>query len=520
MQELKDDIVNRVIEMHDKLSWNRNPKEWAVLAAIVAVYNTSEDAATSVVGKNEEEDEASFSSSSISIGKSKRAFEIISIATGSKCCSPNIMKDRELCHVRDCHAEILAKRGLMKYLYSEIDDWIIQEHNKTTSAVATSKIKHKVATPEKRLLEFVCINEETNLPQFRLKQSIDLILYISDSPCGDASICQRIPAPNSASDITAAKVTAVSSLRETGAKSIEMDDGNENINMVGILRTKSGRSDIRDMDRSTCHCCSDKIARWQYLGVQGSLLSMFIPEVVTLEGIIIGDDALLGVLQDPVLDLKFLENNAEYRKMCEDSVILSVKRALIDRFQEKVNDELYLKSIQMQISNIKYPRSRLRSALTYEGKGSPSASGMASIAIPWLKSLKSNESFWIENLTSARGIKFGVVNKKREREENKGNKNDKQSEHKSNYDNTLCDGIDGESELSSRSFYQECIKLLKTVNAKVKHDHNDDPKQQQMDSEYRSLKRSNKMYWHKRNLLIFGTETSNNPPLKGWLCDE
>ena len=65
----------------------------------------------------------------------------------------------------------------------------------------------------------------------------------------------------------------------------------------GILRTKPGRP---DSPLTTCMSCSDKIASWNWLGIQGCLASAFV-EPVYLSSIIIGqmdDDKHAFVLKD------------------------------------------------------------------------------------------------------------------------------------------------------------------------------------------------------------------------------
>ena len=51
----------------------------------------------------------------------------------------------------------------------------------------------------------------------------------------------------------------------------------------GAIRTKPGRADSIP---STCLSCSDKMASWSVLGIQGGLLDLFEP--VYLDGVVVG----------------------------------------------------------------------------------------------------------------------------------------------------------------------------------------------------------------------------------------
>ena len=52
---------------------------------------------------------------------------------------------------------------------------------------------------------------------------------------------------------------------------------------VGIVRTKPGRG-----ERTCCMSCSDKIARWNAVGVQGALLTLLVPPPIRLASVTVG----------------------------------------------------------------------------------------------------------------------------------------------------------------------------------------------------------------------------------------
>lgn len=61
--------------------------------------------------------------------------------------------------------------------------------------------------------------------------------------------------------------------------------GRDNYALLGVLRTKPGRA---DSPSTSCMSCSDKIARWNVLGIQGALGSRVL-EPLYLASIVIGE---------------------------------------------------------------------------------------------------------------------------------------------------------------------------------------------------------------------------------------
>lgn len=61
--------------------------------------------------------------------------------------------------------------------------------------------------------------------------------------------------------------------------------GRDNYSLLGVLRTKPGRA---DSPTTLCMSCSDKIASWNVLGIQGALLAKLL-EPIYMSTIIIGD---------------------------------------------------------------------------------------------------------------------------------------------------------------------------------------------------------------------------------------
>jgi tRNA-specific adenosine deaminase 1 len=64
-------------------------------------------------------------------------------------------------------------------------------------------------------------------------------------------------------------------------------DGASSSIECGISRLKCGRSDIKIDQRSESMSCSDKILKWNMVGIQGGLISSVIDKPIFLSSIII-----------------------------------------------------------------------------------------------------------------------------------------------------------------------------------------------------------------------------------------
>ena len=98
--------------------------------------------------------------------------------------------------------------------------------------------------------------------------------------CGDASTLHT--AAHQAPDMAALKSSSTGFIpAKTSGQAVRGRDGYENF---GAIRTKPGRADSVP---SISMSCSDKIASWSVLGLQGALLSELF-EPVYLSGMVIG----------------------------------------------------------------------------------------------------------------------------------------------------------------------------------------------------------------------------------------
>ncbi|KAI8887402.1 hypothetical protein K501DRAFT_330629 [Backusella circina FSU 941] len=278
--DFSQQLVKTTLDKYAKLAKTGKPllhvnkAEWTVLASILLVYYVSKDDYSIQVvsmGKNSSMNKEEYERSKEGLFQQKKWLMIVFniCRTGLKClpCS-KLCKSGQVVH--DCHAEVIARRGFIKYC---IDQMSVQDG------------------------PFTAINN--NHQQWQLKPNYSFHMYISQSPCGDASMTVLAESQSTAS--FEAFQAGIKRKKETDSRLIEnaygnkkqkLDNSNEiagrgrfGFDQLGILRTKPGRVDA---EPTLSMSCSDKLARWNVLGLQSALLAnVFDP--IYLESITIGD---------------------------------------------------------------------------------------------------------------------------------------------------------------------------------------------------------------------------------------
>ena len=254
MDEFANAVATAVISKFDSCPNNGKPKadggipaEFTVLSAIVAVRKAISDDKNEVVPD----------------------IFLISMATGTKCAGKS-REDTNGYVTCDSHAEILARRGLVRWMTKCI--LALQQHPQLDldESCPLHAVVQKNIDGECKVL-------------YRIKDNWSLYLYVSDSPCGDANIYDRSFGNTAVGGFTGAKLIRLDEKKVPESVVEEQQDrpsennlngavrGNdergcclwerEGIQTLGAVRTKSGRSDIQVQNRTTSMSCSDKICR-------------------------------------------------------------------------------------------------------------------------------------------------------------------------------------------------------------------------------------------------------------------
>ncbi|XP_066148455.1 tRNA-specific adenosine deaminase 1 [Euwallacea fornicatus] len=186
--------------------------------------------------------------------------EVVALGTGSKCIGRSKLCPRGTV-INDSHAEVMCRRAFVCYLYSELN------------------------------LESSIFNFNKEKKQYVLKPNLEFHFFTTYVPCGDAAIFSKQTVEDigeallfeDKNDCTPPKRKKTDDIYRTGAKCLndgQIQDSKADgpdYHVLGLVRTKPGRG-----DPTSSVSCSDKLAKWCHLGIQGSLLMTFLEKPIYL----------------------------------------------------------------------------------------------------------------------------------------------------------------------------------------------------------------------------------------------
>ncbi|XP_054435125.1 double-stranded RNA-specific editase 1 isoform X4 [Pteronotus mesoamericanus] len=158
--------------------------------------------------------------------------KVICVSTGTKCINGEYMSDRGLA-LNDCHAEIISRRSLLRFLYTQLELYLNNKDDQKKS-----------------------IFQKSERGGFKLKDSVQFHLYISTSPCGDA----RIFSPHEPILEEPADRHPNRKARGQLRTKIESGEGTIPVRSNASIQTWDG---VLQGERLLTMSCSDKMARHQ-----------------------------------------------------------------------------------------------------------------------------------------------------------------------------------------------------------------------------------------------------------------
>jgi len=194
----------------------------------------------------------------VAVTTPKDGCQVISLATGTKCVSGVQISLRGQ-SVNDCHAEVLVRRGFVRFLYHQL--------RLIAGGQQSSYIR------------------ENGRGGYELRPDVEVHLVISTSPCGDG----RIFAP-----FDRASVKTKGCLRVK----VEAGMGTIPVRSFSPLQTWDA---VMEGERLLTMSCSDKLCRRNVLGFQGALLSQYLSPIY-LKSVIVGSMCNIPHLQRALVD--------------------------------------------------------------------------------------------------------------------------------------------------------------------------------------------------------------------------
>ncbi|XP_076471524.1 uncharacterized protein LOC143301260 [Babylonia areolata] len=188
---------------------------------------------------------------------------VISIGTGNRCITGDKLS-LEGNTVNDSHAEIITRRGFMRFLYQQL-------------------LTYQEGKPHE-------LFEPSSGGRLRVKNTVTFHLYISTAPCGDGALFSPRDAESNSgavADVDRREHRPTFTSNVQGLLRTKMEGGEGTIPVDTKDLTVQTWDGVVRGERLRTMSCTDKICRWNVLGMQGALLSNFL-EPIYLDSLTLG----------------------------------------------------------------------------------------------------------------------------------------------------------------------------------------------------------------------------------------
>uniref|UniRef100_A0A3B4TQR6 Adenosine deaminase RNA specific B2 (inactive) n=1 Tax=Seriola dumerili TaxID=41447 RepID=A0A3B4TQR6_SERDU len=214
-----------------------------------------------------------------------RSAQVVSLATGTKCLDLDHVTDRDST-LSDCHAEVVSRRALVRFLYTQLDELYLPAKSADGGEPSI----------------FVA-----NKGGLQLRDGVLFHMYVSSSPCGDARLncpyetttaCERKthldrgvsspprPPQSSLLDPNLTPPPSDPSRRFRCHLRVKVNGG-EGTLPVTARRANQKWDGVSPGKPLVTMSCTDKMAKWSVVGLQGALLSHLV-EPVYLHSLTVG----------------------------------------------------------------------------------------------------------------------------------------------------------------------------------------------------------------------------------------
>lgn len=240
-------------------------------------------------------------------------------STGTKCISKSSMnKNGDI--LNDSHAEVMCRRGFLRYIFKQLDHAITEIDSIFSFNAATKK--------------------------FEISEKISFHFFTTHAPCGDASIystskdhtepeAKRPKLESNSDDESIGNCLSSTEANFTGAKIIYKSTDvapDLMVQSIGEIRTKPGRG-----EPTLSISCSDKLAKWNVLGLQGALIYSLLDKPIYLDSVTLCNSKFCNIEATERAIWKRFENEHSFTsdaftikqptvQMCDDAIFKSEKR--------------------------------------------------------------------------------------------------------------------------------------------------------------------------------------------------